>query len=76
MAVGAVLEQRGKRARIISGVQGIVDVVAPELRSGDVVAILSNGGFDGIYEKLPARLKQIGSSAQSGKNPLEASAKA
>jgi len=41
-----------------------------------VVAILSNGGFDGIYEKLPARLKQIGSSAQSGKNPLEASAKA
>jgi hypothetical protein len=21
-----------------------------------VVAILSNGGFDGIYEKLPARL--------------------
>ena len=26
------------------------------LRAGDVVAILSNGGFDGIYEKLPARL--------------------
>ena len=25
-------------------------------RSGDVVAILSNGGFDGIYEKLPAAL--------------------
>ena len=28
------------------------------LRSGDVVAILSNGGFDGIYEKLPARLEE------------------
>ena len=27
------------------------------LKSGDVVAILSNGGFDGIYEKLPARLR-------------------
>jgi UDP-N-acetylmuramate: L-alanyl-gamma-D-glutamyl-meso-diaminopimelate ligase len=76
VAVGAELEQRGKRARIISGVQGIVDVVAPELRSGDVVAILSNGGFDGIYEKLPARLRQIGSSVESDKNPLEASAKA
>jgi len=24
-----------------------------------VVAILSNGGFDGIYEKLPARLKEL-----------------
>ena len=27
------------------------------LQEGDVVAILSNGGFDGIYEKLPARLR-------------------
>jgi UDP-N-acetylmuramate: L-alanyl-gamma-D-glutamyl-meso-diaminopimelate ligase len=32
--------------------------VAPRLVSGDVVAILSNGGFDGIYEKLPAALSQ------------------
>jgi len=39
-----------------------------------VVAILSNGGFEGIYQKLPARLKEIGSSR--GKSPLEASAKA
>jgi UDP-N-acetylmuramate: L-alanyl-gamma-D-glutamyl-meso-diaminopimelate ligase len=75
MAVGAELQQSGKHARIISGVEGIVQVVAPELRSGDVVAILSNGGFDGIYEKLPARLKQQGV-ASSRKNPLEASAKA
>ena len=29
------------------------------LASGDVVAILSNGGFDGIYEKLPARLGEL-----------------
>ena len=26
-------------------------------KTGDVVAILSNGGFDGIYEKLPRRLE-------------------
>jgi UDP-N-acetylmuramate: L-alanyl-gamma-D-glutamyl-meso-diaminopimelate ligase len=73
MSVGAELEQRGKHARIISGVEGIIQVVAPELRSGDVVAILSNGGFDGIYQKLPARLKEVGNRA---KNSLEASAKA
>ena len=73
MAVGADLEQRGKRARIISGVEGIIQVVAPELRSGDVVAILSNGGFDSIYQKLPARLKELGT---RGQNSLEASAKA
>ena len=35
----------------------IVESIAPNLKSGDVVAILSNGGFDGIYEKLPARLR-------------------
>jgi UDP-N-acetylmuramate: L-alanyl-gamma-D-glutamyl-meso-diaminopimelate ligase len=78
MAVGADLEKRGKRARIISGAEGIVQIVSPELRSGDVVAILSNGGFEGIYEKLPARLKEFGtgSAASSGKNPLGVSAKA
>jgi UDP-N-acetylmuramate: L-alanyl-gamma-D-glutamyl-meso-diaminopimelate ligase len=77
MSVGADLEQRGKRARIISGADGIVQVVAPELRSGDVVAILSNGGFEGIYEKLPAKLKELGVSSDKGsRNSLEASAKA
>ncbi len=30
----------------------IVAAVVPELRSGDVVAILSNGGFGGIHQKL------------------------
>jgi UDP-N-acetylmuramate: L-alanyl-gamma-D-glutamyl-meso-diaminopimelate ligase len=73
MAVGADLQQRGKRARIISGVDGIVQVAAPEMRSGDVVAILSNGGFDGIYQKLPAKLKEL---VVPRKNSLEASAKA
>jgi UDP-N-acetylmuramate: L-alanyl-gamma-D-glutamyl-meso-diaminopimelate ligase len=29
------------------------------MREGDVVAILSNGGFGGIYEKLPARLRDL-----------------
>ena len=36
----------------------IIDTIVPAVRPGDVLAILSNGGFDGIYEKLPARLKQ------------------
>ena len=36
----------------------IVKEIAPQLVSGDVVAILSNGGFDSIYEKLPAALKE------------------
>lgn len=35
----------------------IVTTLVPALRRGDVVAILSNGGFGGIYEKLPAALR-------------------
>jgi UDP-N-acetylmuramate: L-alanyl-gamma-D-glutamyl-meso-diaminopimelate ligase len=36
----------------------IVQGLAPRLAPGDVVAILSNGGFDGIYEKLPQHLER------------------
>lgn len=64
MAVAATIQARGRRARIISSVDGIVQLIAPEMRSGDVVAILSNGGFDGIYEKLPARLKALADQTQ------------
>jgi UDP-N-acetylmuramate: L-alanyl-gamma-D-glutamyl-meso-diaminopimelate ligase len=48
----------GTPAELCADVATIVDRIAPQLVSGDVVAILSNGGFDGIYEKLPARLRQ------------------
>jgi UDP-N-acetylmuramate: L-alanyl-gamma-D-glutamyl-meso-diaminopimelate ligase len=58
-ALAAEVERNGRRARLLADADAIVQTVAPELRSGDVVAILSNGGFGGIYEKLPARLQQL-----------------
>ena len=58
-AVIAELERRGRRARQFADANAIVTGIANELRSGDVVAILSNGGFGGIYEKLPARLREL-----------------
>jgi UDP-N-acetylmuramate: L-alanyl-gamma-D-glutamyl-meso-diaminopimelate ligase len=57
--LAADVEKFGKRARLIKNAEEIVATVAPEMRSGDVVAILSNGGFGGIYEKLPARLRAL-----------------
>lgn len=66
-AVAASIGTLGRRARVIADVDGIVRIVAPEMRSGDVVAILSNGGFGGIYEKLPQRLRSLLSSS-----PIEA----
>ena len=58
-AVVATLRASGKQARLFETADAIVESVAPELREGDVVAILSNGGFGGIYDKLPAKLKSL-----------------
>jgi UDP-N-acetylmuramate: L-alanyl-gamma-D-glutamyl-meso-diaminopimelate ligase len=57
------IEKRGKQARIFADADAIVNAIAPELRERDVVAILSNGGFGGIYEKLPQRLRGLGAKA-------------
>jgi UDP-N-acetylmuramate: L-alanyl-gamma-D-glutamyl-meso-diaminopimelate ligase len=39
-------------ARYIPEVGDIVETVARESRDGDLVVVMSNGGFDGIHEKL------------------------
>ena len=57
--LAADIQRHGKRARLVGDADEIVQTIAPEMRGGDVVAILSNGGFGGIYEKLPARLRAL-----------------
>ena len=54
----AALRAAGREAAVYNDADTIVDAVAPRLQPADVVAILSNGGFDGIYEKLPLRLRE------------------
>lgn len=58
-ALAAEIVENGGRARLLKDADEIVATVAPEMKKGDVVAILSNGGFGGIYEKLPARLREL-----------------
>ncbi|HUS18071.1 MAG TPA: UDP-N-acetylmuramate:L-alanyl-gamma-D-glutamyl-meso-diaminopimelate ligase [Terriglobales bacterium] len=53
------LNAKGKSAFEAADADEIIARIAPELRTGDVVAILSNGGFGGIYEKLPERLRHL-----------------
>jgi UDP-N-acetylmuramate: L-alanyl-gamma-D-glutamyl-meso-diaminopimelate ligase len=50
------LKAAGHSAELHASANSIVEAIAPRLREGDVVAVLSNGGFDGIYEKLSAQL--------------------
>ncbi len=62
--MAAEIKNRGKPVRLIDNADQIVQSIAAEMRSGDVVAILSNGGFGGIYEKLPTRLRSLSNESQ------------
>jgi UDP-N-acetylmuramate: L-alanyl-gamma-D-glutamyl-meso-diaminopimelate ligase len=54
--VVAVLNARGTTASLFADADAIVSGILTELKTGDVVAILSNGGFGDIYHKLPAAI--------------------
>jgi UDP-N-acetylmuramate: L-alanyl-gamma-D-glutamyl-meso-diaminopimelate ligase len=52
------LGAKGRVGRHLADADEIVQAITPDLRSGDVVAILSNGGFGNIYEKLPRAISE------------------
>jgi UDP-N-acetylmuramate: L-alanyl-gamma-D-glutamyl-meso-diaminopimelate ligase len=51
------ISKQDKPALALPDADQIVTHLAPQLRSGDVVAIMSNGGFGGIHEKILNALK-------------------
>ncbi len=51
------LHSKGKEAMAFATTEEILDYLHEELKQGDIVAILSNGGFDGIHERLLAVLE-------------------
>jgi UDP-N-acetylmuramate: L-alanyl-gamma-D-glutamyl-meso-diaminopimelate ligase len=58
--VAADIRALGRPAACIPGVDGIVDRLAAACRPGDLVLIMSNGGFGGIQGKLAAALSAGG----------------
>ncbi len=52
------LRKLGSSARYLPSTAQIIEEVASEARSGDLIVIMSNGGFDGIHDKLLAALRQ------------------
>ena len=54
----AELKAEGVDARYIPKTDDIVSTVAGETRSGDLVIVMSNGGFDDIHRKLLVALEQ------------------
>lgn len=61
------LNQKGKKAQVLPSSDAIVAYLAKESKPGDVVLVMSNGGFDGIYQKLMVQLTSRGAERQMGK---------
>jgi UDP-N-acetylmuramate: L-alanyl-gamma-D-glutamyl-meso-diaminopimelate ligase len=46
------LQARGQRARYVPEIEDIIRTIVDEHRDGDLVVLMSNGGFGGIHHKL------------------------
>lgn len=51
------LKSKGQKAQVFESTDEIVNSLREQTHRGDLVLIMSNGGFDGIYTKLLAALK-------------------
>ena len=56
--LAADLASQGKPAQAYADTDAILQALVAGCASGDVVVILSNGGFDGIHERLLTLLRQ------------------
>ncbi|MEZ4220472.1 MAG: Mur ligase family protein [Polyangiaceae bacterium] len=55
--IAGALRQRGKRADAYADLDSIIGDLVREAQSGDVIALLSNGAFGGIHQKLVRALE-------------------
>ncbi|NUP07917.1 MAG: UDP-N-acetylmuramate:L-alanyl-gamma-D-glutamyl-meso-diaminopimelate ligase [Polyangiaceae bacterium] len=52
------LQRRGVDALAAPTIESIVETIVREARAGDTIALLSNGAFGGIYDKLKRALEE------------------
>jgi UDP-N-acetylmuramate: L-alanyl-gamma-D-glutamyl-meso-diaminopimelate ligase len=52
------VRQAGREAFFLSGPEEILKDLIPRLKSGDVVAVFTNGSFGGLVTKLAEALKR------------------
>jgi UDP-N-acetylmuramate: L-alanyl-gamma-D-glutamyl-meso-diaminopimelate ligase len=57
-AVATSVRALGKSARVFASADAIAEQVSAEAEAGDVLLVMSNGSFDGLCEKLLAKLAQ------------------
>jgi len=56
-AVVNEIKQSGRLAFYEANANAIIERIVPMLKKNDIVTVFSNGGFDGIHEKLLRKLK-------------------
>jgi len=50
------LKNRGKDACFFTDTESIIDFLVERVKPGDLILIMSNGGFDNIHDRLLERL--------------------
>jgi UDP-N-acetylmuramate: L-alanyl-gamma-D-glutamyl-meso-diaminopimelate ligase len=55
--LGEVAAKLGGKAAVAGDLAGLVATLAAELKSGDEVLIMSNGGFGGLHDRLLQALR-------------------
>ncbi len=65
-AVAEALRQHGRDARAFEGIDEMIDWVVAGRKPGDVVLVMSNGAFGGIWEKLLAALARADAERSGG----------
>ena len=69
-AIAAALQAKGVSATACPDTEAVLELVSSEAASGDVVLIMSNGGFDDIHQRL---LDNLGSRPDHGHKETAAS---
>lgn len=52
-----VMAPLGEKCRVLDSTEAIIEHLAGEARAGDTLLVMSNGGFDGIHERILDRLE-------------------
>jgi UDP-N-acetylmuramate-alanine ligase len=53
------LLERGRPAKAFESAEAIAEYLSENVKSGDVVMVMSNGSFDGLCGKILDRLKSL-----------------
>jgi UDP-N-acetylmuramate: L-alanyl-gamma-D-glutamyl-meso-diaminopimelate ligase len=48
----STIQSKGVDAKVLGNADAIVSDLKSRAKRGDVILVMSNGGFDGIYQKL------------------------